>query len=512
MSGINDVSLLPESPKKSSDPRRQLLRSKSVKSQWTRYHISAFSITFVSYALFHATRKTFSNVKISMSQEWSPFNKTYPGIYDYKQWNSHNLFKSPKSASVFLGSLDTTFMISYSVGLYISGALGDRFNPRKVLALGMCSSSVMVFMFGTLSEWLHIYNFYWYAVFWALTGLLQSSGWPTVVAIVGNWFGKSSRGLVMGVWGSSPSVGNIVGACIASAVLHYGYEYAFLVPAVMTFCGGIIVYFSIIASPREVGLPEPEETDTPENDKEPLLSPESEELINDSIEEEKREYIPRPKAISFVRAFLLPGVLPYSLAYACLKLVNYSFFFWLPFYLQSAYHWEEAEADSLSIWYDVGSIVGSILGGIVSDKIGSRSPVVGILLLLSPGSLYIYYGSPSDKVVNALLMSLTGFFIGGASNLISTAISADLGRQKEFSGNKEALSTVTGIIDGTGSAGAAIGQILVPLIQNGLGWQKVFYLFMIMMIMTLICIIKIVYYDTKKLFQRCCQRWRRNQT
>lgn len=51
-------------------------------------------------------------------------------------------------------------------------------------------------------------------------------------------------------------------------------------------------------------------------------------------------------------------VLQYSLAYACLKLVNYSFFFWLPFYLSNNYGWKEAEADRLSVWYDVGGILG----------------------------------------------------------------------------------------------------------------------------------------------------------
>lgn len=51
--------------------------------------------------------------------------------------------------------------------------------------------------------------------------------------------------------------------------------------------------------------------------------------------------------------------LQYSLAYACLKLVNYSFFFWLPFYLSNNFGWKEAEADKLSIWYDVGGIIGN---------------------------------------------------------------------------------------------------------------------------------------------------------
>lgn len=56
-------------------------------------------------------------------------------------------------------------------------------------------------------------------------------------------------------------------------------------------------------------------------------------------------------------------------------------------------------------------------------------------------------------------MTLTGTVIGGVASLISTAVSADLGRHPELSNSKEALSTVTGIIDGTGSAGAAIGQV-----------------------------------------------------
>ncbi len=56
----------------------------------------------------------------------------------------------------------------------------------------------------------------------------------------------------------------------------------------------------------------------------------------------------------------------YSLAYACLKLVNYSLFFWLPTYLNRKFQWPQAEADNLSIWYDWGGIVGGFLGGILT--------------------------------------------------------------------------------------------------------------------------------------------------
>lgn len=48
----------------------------------------------------------------------------------------------------------------------------------------------------------------------------------------------------------------------------------------------------------------------------------------------------------------------YAFAYFCLKLVNYSFFFWLPYYLHGSFGWSESTADKISIWYDIGGIIG----------------------------------------------------------------------------------------------------------------------------------------------------------
>jgi MFS transporter, OPA family, solute carrier family 37 (glycerol-3-phosphate transporter), member 3 len=64
--------------------------------------------------------------------------------------------------------------------------------------------------------------------------------------------------------------------------------------------------------------------------------------------------------------------LQYCLCNACLKFVNYAFFFWLPFYLTTKYGWDESKTNQLAIWYDIGGIVGSVLGGIASVKIWSK--------------------------------------------------------------------------------------------------------------------------------------------
>ncbi|XP_061107768.1 sugar phosphate exchanger 3 [Conger conger] len=460
-------------------------------SQYTHHHLVAFFLTFFSYVLLHSSRKTFSNVKVSISAQWTPSvkNDSSPDFSPAETWDENKLFADTEEATLFLGALDTIFLFSYAVGLYVSGVIGDRLNLRYVLCFGLCGSAVVEFVFGTLTEWLHFYNIYFYCSMWVLNGLLQSAVWPCVVAVMGNWFGKSGRGFVFGLWSACASVGNILGAVLASSVLMYGYEYAFLVTSSVQFAGGVVVFFGLLTSPKEVGLVmtdlKPGERDSDSH--KPLISDDEEEEEDEgltggnySIQQQEVQIETPPSAIGFCQAFCLPGVLPYSLAYACLKLVNYSFFFWLPFYLSRTFGWKEAQADRLSVWYDVGGILGGTVQGLISDCLGKRAPVLAVSLVLAMASLVGFSHSPNDRVVNAVLLAVTGFFIGGPSNMISSAISADLGRQEALRGSQEALATVTGIVDGTGSIGAAAGQYLVSLIASKLGWTCVFYFFVVM--------------------------------
>ncbi|XP_063073592.1 sugar phosphate exchanger 3 [Engraulis encrasicolus] len=459
-------------------------------AKYTHHHLVVFLLTFFSYVLLHSSRKTFSNVKVSISSQWTPSitNSSIP-YSPGETWEENRLFGDTQEATLFLGLLDTIFLFSYAVGLYISGIVGDRLNLRYVLTFGLCGSAIVEFVFGTVTEWLKLYNVYLYCGLWVCNGLLQSTVWPCVVAVMGNWFGHSGSGFIFGLWSACASVGNILGAFLASSVLKYGYEYAFLLTSSVQFAGGVVVFFGLLTSPKEVGLSLDADTGLHEvgdtDSQRPLMSDEE----GDEEEEEEREKggvegegqaEPPPPAIGFLQAFCLPGVIPYSLAYACLKMVNYSFFFWLPFYLSNNFNWKEVEADRLSVWYDVGGIIGGTLQGLLSDVLGKRSPVIALSLLMAMGALVGYSHSPDDQVVNGALLATTGFFIGGLSNMISSAISADLGRQDALQGQQEALATVTGIVDGTGSIGAAAGQYLVSLIESKWNWMVVFYFFVVM--------------------------------
>lgn len=151
----------------------------------------------------------------------------------------------------------------------------------------------------------------------------------------------------------------------------------------------------------------------------------------------------------------------------------------------------EASAD-LSMVFDIGGIVGAIAIGIISDSTSMpASTCVGMLFVAAP-MLFFYetYGA-LGWLINVVMLFLLGLFVNGPYALITTSVSAELGQHKSLKGNGKAVATVTSIIDGTGSIGAAVGPLIAGLLQAG-GWQNVFYMLITSNIMAMVLLFRLV--------------------
>ena len=211
-----------------------------------------------SYALVHANRKSFSNVKVLVAEDWSPsasWNssrvRSPPEI-----WTDNRFFDSSNDPALktFLGVLDTAFMVVYALSLYAGGSLGDRIDLRILLCGSMACTCFFTVMFACVADWIGLYSIYWYVTFWILNGISQGPIWPCIVAIMGNWFGKSNRGLIFGLWSSNSSVGNIIGSLIVASFVDFGYDIAMLMPAVIMLNYVVVLYFGLVVSPGDVDL------------------------------------------------------------------------------------------------------------------------------------------------------------------------------------------------------------------------------------------------------------------
>lgn len=138
----------------------------------------------------------------------------------------------------------------------------------------------------------------------------------------------------------------------------------------------------------------------------------------------------------------------------------------------------DGTAGNLSTLFDVGGVIGGILAGHISDRLDARAITAASFMYCAIPALFFYrsYGHISLGV-NIALMFITGLFVNGPYALITTAVSADLGTHSSLKGNSRALATVTAIIDGTGSVGAAIGPLLTGYI-SAKSWSAVFTMLM----------------------------------
>lgn len=440
---------------------------------------AVLALTFAAYAAFHASRKPPSIVKAVLSAEWAPFS-------------------GPRGPHR-LGELDVAFLSAYAAAMFAAGHLADRGDLRRLLGAAMLASGAASAALGA-AYFLDVHSLPFFLAAQVVSGVVQSAGWPCVVAVVGNWFGHaSSRGTIMGVWNSHTSVGNIAGSVLAAAVLEFGWGWSFLVPAFVIAALGVVVLVFLVAHPSDAGL----ELDAMEvemngdgGEEVELLGEEKKELEGDEDELEVEMGSQLPRAIGFLEAWRLPGVVPYAFCLFFSKLVAYTFLYWLPFYIRhnavAGQFLSHKAAGILSVVFDIGGVLGGISAGFLSDAIGARAVTSALFLLLSIPALIVYrtFGSISMHH-NIGLMFLAGYFVNGPYSLITTAVATDLGTQNAIKGNSRALATVSAIIDGTGSVGAALGPLLTGYISTR-GWNSVFFMLIVSISLALMFLIRIV--------------------
>ncbi|XP_053672851.1 glucose-6-phosphate exchanger SLC37A2 [Anopheles nili] len=496
------------------------------------FKCSVFGLTYLAYTCYHMTRKPISVVKSVLHRNCSmvtlpPEFVTPAGGADPTAtsplptdgtWCDYPPFDQPDFNSL-LGALDSAFLFSYAIAMFFAGFIAERVSLRYFLALGMAFSGVFCYMFG-MAKVYDIHTIWYFIAVQALAGMFQTTGWPGVVTVLGRWFGKSKRGLIFGIWNSHTSIGNVLGTVIAAHYVERDWSMSFVVPGFLMGLCGFVMFLFLVERPEIVDCQEKvgdhgqqhrasssgshrrmdeSVSDVEEygaNVEEDNASTRS--LRGSYYSQEPNEHTPiigsinrapREDAIGFFGALRIPGVIEFSLSLFFSKLVSYTFLFWLPFYIQHSTSMGAKLSADVSTVFDIGGIVGAIAAGMLSDA--SSMPATtctGMLAMAAPLLLiYRHWGSVSLSL-NIMLLFIVGITVNGPYALITTSVSAELGQHSSLNGNSKALATVTAIIDGTGSIGAALGPLLAGMFS---GWSNVFYMLVVSDVMALLLLMRI---------------------
>lgn len=381
---------------------------------YKKLQVRIFVLCWMSYAFFYVSRKNFSIVKTSLHEELG-------------------------FSMVQLGFIETLYAGCYMAGQFVSGALGDKFGPRRLLSYGMIGSALTSILMGISVS----YSIFAFSL--AFNGLFQSSGWPNNLKTVTLWFDQKNRGKITGLWCTCYTVGPLMASSLATWLLvSYGWQSAFIYPGLSVAAAGLVIFLFLIDSPRDAGFKEVQRADA---------------------------HAERKKA-PFRSMITHPAIIVYGLSYAFIKFVRYSFTFWMPWYLYEKMNFSKGDAAYISMAFEFGGLLGVIGIGCLSDKYFSenRSRVVILCILALAGSLFLYQAFESEShLLNFILLSLIGFMLFGGDSVLSATATQDIG------GN-EATASAAGIVNGIGSIGGVMGGLVPAVVAANFGWNALFYL------------------------------------
>lgn len=539
---------IPETRQESTDQHRNLLIDKpnepigiilfgrfikfnNISAKRNFHKALVLCITFVSYGCLHMGRRPLSIVKNVLNQNCSI---TVDYDYDSENFMPMKIVASkencsswapfdgdPDDANRLLALLDSAFLFSYAIFMFFSGYIADHCNLRYFLTGGMFLSGTLLYVFG-LAFYLDIHSMYFFATIQVLSGLVQTAGWPTVVACIGNWFEPSSRGSVFGVWNACTNVGNILGAVVAGYFVQRAWGLSFIVPGFILLIASVLTFMFLAPRPVDVHLvsvksmvdskasdgssyrnndrdmdvsndsqstviepsePRPASRRKIVKDDNCDLNEDGDSLTRSSNDEQSplisqnpnEDIVELVQPVSFWTCLKIPGVIEYSVSLGFSKLVSYTFLYWLPRYIAQSTSNNSEQSAYLSVPFDIGGIFGGIAAGFLSDKLRKSACVCSLMLILAIPSMYIYEQLASkSNIYNISFQLVTGILVTGPYALITTAVSADLGSRVK---NGKAMATVAAIIDGSGSIGAAVGPLFAGYVAES-GWQSVFLMLM----------------------------------
>ena len=206
--------------------------------------------------------------------------------------------------------------------------------------------------------------------------------------------------------------------------------------------------------------------------------------------------------ISFCAAWLIPGVIPFALCIAFVKLATYGLLLWLPTYAKENLGYNDRDSGFIAISNDLGTIFGSVFLGKLTDlTYKRRSPIAFVGLII--GSLLfilIVFFSDQNQFIVYTIIFFIGFFVGGVFNIVAATAAADLAKGDNLKGNDKALGTVSGILDGSGSLGAAFGSLIIGIIRE-YSWNCVFIFLSISVFLSSLPIFKVMVKEVRELLE-----------
>ncbi|MCE4566604.1 MFS transporter [Maribellus sp. CM-23] len=378
------------------------------KSRW-----SVFLSATIGYSLFYVCRLSLNVVKKPMVDA---------GLLDESQ----------------LGMIGSALFFTYAIGKLTNGFLADRSNIKRFMATGLFLTALVNLALGFTSL------FWVFTILWGLNGWFQSMGAAPSVVSLSRWFSNRERGTYYGIWSASHSIGKaITYVGIAFIVSIFGWQWGFYGAGIAGLAGAVIVSIFLHDSPASKGLP-------------PIAD-----YKNDHAEVSAKD-----KSVGAVQKEVLknPFIWILAISSAMMYISRYAIESWGIFYLEVQKGYTNMEASSIISVSAISGIIGTVVAGIISDKVFKSSRNIPALIagLLNIFSMTLFLFYPDGNIwMDTFSMVISGFAFGILITFLGGLMAIDIA-------SKKASGAALGLVGIASYIGAGLQDVASGfLIENG---------------------------------------------
>ncbi len=248
-----------------------------------------------------------------------------------------------------IGFISAFFFAFYSCSQFLWGYLSDVYGPRRIVTLGGGVSALANCFFSGGSGLFHLGGAQ------SLNGFGQGAGWGASVQLLNNWFGRSEKGRVLGIYATSVSIFTLSAYGLAAYIGNaFGWRAVFRVsPAVLGVA--LLIYWIFVRDyPPAAG----------KRKYPPGVS--------------KSDVVHLPIRNRFAVIFSNKNYRLACVAFAGLTFISYTNLVWIPTFLHESYGLSLYKAGLLAGLYPAIGILARPLGGHLSDVTfgGLRKPLM----------------------------------------------------------------------------------------------------------------------------------------
>lgn len=398
---------------------------KVVDREYVRWRWRIFYSMFFGYMFYYFTRKGFVFAMPGMIEELG---------YERAQ----------------LGILGSVLSISYGASKFVSGMIGDRSNPRFMMAAGLIITGLLNIFFGLSS------SLVFFVLFTLLNGLFQGFGWPPCARYLTHWYSHNERGTWWSCWNISHNLGGaLIPIIVATVSISLGWRFGLFIPGVVCIAAGLMLLNRLRDTPQSLGLPSVEEWRNDYGGADRVKSGDEREL---STREGLVDYVLKN-----------PFIWLLAFAYLFIYVTREAFNYWTQLFLIQEKSYDALGASYAIVFFEGGGVVGSLFAGWFSDRYtnGRRGPVNVIYSAALLGATALFWFVPHGfPFLDYMSVFLIGFFVFGPQMLIGLA-AAEIA-------HKKAAATATGFLGFVAYLGAALSGYPLGKITDHWGWEGFF--------------------------------------